>query len=136
MTTKHCVMAYTAALSAGLLAMANPSGFTMTRSTIDGGGTVLSSGGGFELSGTIGQPDAGVSSGGGFQLTGGFWFETPFGDCNSDALTDLVEFGGFDACSTGPNQPFDPGCACFDANADNDVDLQDFGRFQASFDGQ
>jgi hypothetical protein len=41
--------------------------------TIDGGGGT-STGGGFTLSGTIGQPDAGVTmTGGGFSLVGGFW---------------------------------------------------------------
>ena len=39
--------------------------------SIDGGGGT-SSGGGFELTGTIGQPDAGKLTGGGFELTGGF----------------------------------------------------------------
>lgn len=40
--------------------------------TIDGGGTT-SSGGSFELSGTIGQPDAGNQTTGSFQIEGGFW---------------------------------------------------------------
>lgn len=41
--------------------------------TIDGGGGT-SSGGVYEVSGTIGQPDAGpVMTGGDFALTGGFW---------------------------------------------------------------
>src|SRR3989442_3601084 len=40
--------------------------------TIDGGGGA-SSGGGFTLSGTIGQPDAGTLSGGNYTLQGGFW---------------------------------------------------------------
>lgn len=40
--------------------------------TIDGGGGT-SSGGGYTLSGTIGQPDAGTLSGGNFTLQGGFW---------------------------------------------------------------
>jgi len=40
--------------------------------TIDGGGGT-STGGGFALSGTIGQPDAGTMSGGSFTLQGGFW---------------------------------------------------------------
>ncbi len=41
--------------------------------TIDGGGAVHAEGGGYELSGTIGQPDAGRMAGGSFELTGGFW---------------------------------------------------------------
>lgn len=40
--------------------------------TIDGGGGT-SSGGAYSLSGTIGQPDAGVMTGGIYSLTGGFW---------------------------------------------------------------
>ena len=40
--------------------------------TSDGGGGT-SAGGNFTLSGTIGQPDAGVMSGGAYTLTGGFW---------------------------------------------------------------
>ena len=40
--------------------------------TIDGGGGT-STGGVFSVSGTIGQPDAGVMSGGSYSLIGGFW---------------------------------------------------------------
>lgn len=40
--------------------------------TIDGGGGT-SSGGGYTLSGTIGQPDAGLLAGGRYTLSGGFW---------------------------------------------------------------
>lgn len=41
--------------------------------TVDGGGAMFSTGGNFELGGTIGQPDAGLMSGGNFELLGGFW---------------------------------------------------------------
>jgi hypothetical protein len=41
--------------------------------TVDGGGATFSSGGGYELGGTMGQPDAGRLSGGDFTLGGGFW---------------------------------------------------------------
>jgi len=37
------------------------------------GGSGTSTGGVYAVSGTIGQPDAGVASGGQFTLTGGFW---------------------------------------------------------------
>ncbi len=47
--------------------------FDLSWHTIDGGGG-SSAGGGFELSGTIGQHDAGQTmTGGSFALTGGFW---------------------------------------------------------------
>ena len=48
--------------------------FDLSWFTIDGGGAMFTSGGPFELSGTIGQPDAGVPmTGGTFELVGGFW---------------------------------------------------------------
>lgn len=40
--------------------------------TIDGGGST-STGGVYSVSGTIGQPDAGLLSGGSYTLVGGFW---------------------------------------------------------------
>ena len=40
--------------------------------TIDGGGGT-SSGGPYTLTGTIGQPDAGIHTGGSYTLIGGFW---------------------------------------------------------------
>jgi hypothetical protein len=53
-------------------------GSAMAQQNIDwykisgGGGT--STGGGYQVSGTIGQPDAGLAiSGGNYSLTGGFW---------------------------------------------------------------
>jgi hypothetical protein len=46
--------------------------YEITWFTIDGGGGD-SEGGGYSLSGTIGQPDAGVLTGGGYTLNGGFW---------------------------------------------------------------
>ena len=51
--------------------------------SIDGGGSTSSSGGGYSLSGTIGQPDAGVISGGNFTVQGGFW--------NTDSANNLLE---------------------------------------------
>jgi len=42
--------------------------------TIDGGGVMFSTGGEYELSGTIGQPDAGVLANGEYTLQGGFWY--------------------------------------------------------------
>ena len=40
---------------------------------MDGGGATFSTGSGYTLGGTIGQPDAGALSGGGTTLGGGFW---------------------------------------------------------------
>ena len=47
--------------------------YTLSWWTVDSGGG-YSSGSGYTLSGTIGQPDVGMlASGGGYTLAGGFW---------------------------------------------------------------
>jgi hypothetical protein len=61
-----CVMGALAGVSAALAQ------YAINWSTVDGGGGT-STGGVYTVSGTIGQPDAGVMSGGNFTLTGGFW---------------------------------------------------------------
>lgn len=48
------------------------SGYDLAWHTIDGG-VMFSNGIGYELGGTIGQPDAGLMSGGTYTLVGGFW---------------------------------------------------------------
>jgi hypothetical protein len=48
--------------------------YTIDWCTIDGGGGDTF-GGTFTLSGTIGQPDAGVHAGGTFQVSGGYWVD-------------------------------------------------------------
>jgi hypothetical protein len=63
--------------------------------TVDSGGEMFTIGGDFELSGTIGQPDAGaVMTGGDFELTGGFWIgveEFCFGDLDGDGTIGLAD---------------------------------------------
>ena len=47
--------------------------FDLSWWTVDGGGGT-SSGNGYTLNGTLGQPEAGtIASGGGYTLAGGFW---------------------------------------------------------------
>ena len=41
--------------------------------TVDGGGSMFSTGGEYTLDGTAGQPDTGTQTGGEFSLVGGFW---------------------------------------------------------------
>ena len=48
-------------------------GYDLAWWSVDGGGVTFSTGGGYTLGGTAGQPDAGVLTGGGYTLTGGFW---------------------------------------------------------------
>ncbi len=64
-----------------------------------------SAGAGFDLSGTIGQPDAGAMSGGTFELSGGFWFALVPGDCIDDGGVRLSDHGTFRTCLSGPGAP-------------------------------
>lgn len=105
--------------------------------TIDCGGTSSSTGGAFELAGTIGQPDAGpVMTGGSFALSGGFWpgvlVAGPAipGDCDGDGDVDLDDLADLELCLLGPGGSSGTGCVCLDVDADHDVDLADFAELQ------
>ena len=103
------------------------------RSTIDGGGAMRSTGGAFELSGTIGQPDAGRLSGGSFELSGGFWFENPPTDCNEDGVVNLLDHSVFTYCLTGPAAGVTTGCKCFDVDRTSRIDLRALASLQVEF---
>lgn len=132
-------------------------GYDLTWSTIDGGGGT-SSGGGYELNGTVGQPDASAApalSGGTYDLTGGFWgttlpacssFVAP--DFDQDCDVDLDDYGQILACTLGADVPYDPqnlpvGCGFSaqggiitpDFDGDGDVDPDDFGVLQRCLSG-
>ena len=131
---KPSMFATVAVVTLGAALLAAP--FEMTRSTIDGGGAVRSAGGDYELSGTIGQPDAGVLAGGSFEITGGFWFALPPGDCNDDGGTGLSDVAFFEECVTGPAGPTPSGsCRCFDVDGSGVIDLADFAEVQVVFSG-
>lgn len=99
-------------ITTGAYAIAQP---TINWFTIDGGGDMFTAGGTLQLSGTIGQADAGVvMTGGTFELVGGFWAVavpvecTCLGDMNGDTLlngddvqafTDCVLVGGACSCA-------------------------------------
>jgi hypothetical protein len=69
MKSRTCILVGLAML---LNSVAYAQNFSIDWFTIDGGGGT-STGGVFRVSGTAGQPDAGVMSGGNFVLQGGFW---------------------------------------------------------------
>jgi hypothetical protein len=75
--------------------------YDLTWYTVDGGGDMWGYGGAYELSGTIGQPDAGaVMSGGIYELTGGFWVVAAApavcaGDLNCDGQIDFADINPF-----------------------------------------
>ncbi|MEE9293659.1 MAG: hypothetical protein V3W34_01670 [Phycisphaerae bacterium] len=117
---------------------AGPPDYDLTWHTVDGGGGT-SSVGTFTLTGTVGQPDAGVMSGGTLTLAGGGWVSPGTsvvqGDCNFDGVVDLLDYAQFAQCVTGPSGPVDPACACNDLDDDDDVDLHDFGILQTLLTG-
>ena len=89
--------------------------------TVDGGGDMFCTGGDYELSGTIGQCDAGPAlTGGDYELTGGFWVEAVVsapcpGDVDGDGDTDHSDLGALLA---------DWGCTGGDCVGDLDGDGQ------------
>ncbi len=117
----------------GVAALGGDAPFELSRYSIDGGGVMRSTGGEFELSGTIGQPDAGVMAGGDFNLTGGFWFALSPTDCNEDGVADLLDYDSFTQCMGGPDGGVSAGCPCFDVDQNGSVDLRDFATAQVVF---
>jgi hypothetical protein len=137
MKIRHFIV-FTVALVAAGFAPAwsqGPSGFDLTWNTVDGGGVMRSTGGGFELSGTIGQADSGRVGGGNIELTGGFWFEITPADCNDDGAVNLFDVADFSNCILGPviNNSPDPVCVCFDLDRNATIDLVDFSQIQVAF---
>ena len=114
-----------AAVAAGT-ALAGPTQISWY--TLDGGGGT-STGGTMQLSGTIGQADAGVLSGGPFSLYGGFWpgpTDSCYADCNADGLLTVADFGCFQT-------KFVLGNLYADCNGDGALSVADFGCFQTKF---
>jgi hypothetical protein len=99
MYPKHTrrLISFTIALLAATAGHAND--YNLSWYTFDGGGPGapgFSTGGDFELSGTIGQADAGALSGGDFELTGGFWYRPVAVDCNTNGIWDSRDISDCD----------------------------------------
>ncbi len=109
--------------------------------TVDGGGQMWGTGGGYTVGGTAGQPDAGRLSGGSYVIQGGFWaILAPtgpiicLGDANCDGTVDFFDIDPFVARLGCPGAG---GCidACpwenADTDQDGDVDFFDIDPFVA-----
>src|SRR5262245_47781310 len=85
-----------ASLAAGLT-VAPAGALELTRGYVIAAGGARSTGGGFELTGTAGQPVVGVSSAGAFALCHGFWCNDARAviavDPPGEMLPAVVEFG-------------------------------------------
>ncbi len=115
--------------------------FTIDWFTIDGGGESFSTDGTFELSGTIGQCDAGGPMyGDDYELTGGFWVVPPpseslfeLGDLNCDGSVDFFDIDPFVLAVTDPTgyAAAYPDCDIMlaDCNGDGSVDFFDIDAF-------
>lgn len=105
--------------------------FTIDWYTIDSGGAMDATGGSFELSGTIGQPDASATpmTGGLYQLSGGFWFSAPvctcLSDVNGDGERDGQDVQLFIECILGVGSD----CACADVDGQSGLDMNDVAVF-------
>ena len=107
--------------------------FSIDWYTIDGGGGT-STGGTFELSGTIGQHDAGTMSGGSFTLTGGYWSgageEPCYPDCDGSGVLDIFDFLCFQNDFVTGNSY---ACDCDTSTGPLVCDMLDFLCFQTAF---
>lgn len=110
--------------------------FDISWYTIDSGGG-NSAGGVFQLSGTIGQHDAGVMSGGQYTLTGGYWSGAGEAPCYADCDTstgkgnlDIFDFLCFQDSFVAV-EPY--ACDCDTVSGPLICDIFDFLCFQDAF---
>ncbi len=115
-------------------ALASAQDFDLSWHTIDGGGEMFCNGGNFELSGTIGQPDAGAMTGGDFELVGGFWAAAggdspPCDPCdmNCDGDVNAIDIEPFLDLLFGGGEPCDT--CTGDVNGDGSIDALDIEPF-------
>lgn len=107
--------------------------FSLVWSSVDGGGTMFTTAGEFELSGTIGQPDAGAMGQDGFGLNSGFWSVVAPGvtcpaDITGDGQIDMSDLALLISDFGCPG----PDCAA-DIDGDGDSDLTDLSELLAQF---
>ena len=106
--------------------------FSINWYTVDGGGEMFTTGGSFELSGTVAQPDAGAMTGGDFELVGGFWPGAAGGTCdacdmNCDGDVNAIDIEPFLDLLFGGGEPCDT--CTGDVNGDGSIDALDIEPF-------
>lgn len=140
-TTKTITLAFAIVVGIGLVPALAAGDFTIDWWTVDGGGEMFTTGGDFELSGTIGQHDAGsvVLTGGSFELIGGFWLgagagpQFGLGDLNCDGAVNAFDIDPFVLALTSPAayQVAFPDCDInlADINSDGEINAFDIDPF-------
>ncbi|MHC4698281.1 MAG: right-handed parallel beta-helix repeat-containing protein, partial [Planctomycetota bacterium] len=59
-------------------------------------------------------------------------YEFLLGDCDRDGVVNLHDYSGFETCFKGPIDATPPGCRCFDLNASDHIDVNDYAVFARS----
>jgi hypothetical protein len=130
-STRYIVLTLILLRCSALAPAQSGGGFDLSWNALTGGGSA-STGGGFELGGSI-SPPAGqsdpVMSGGAFQLVGGFWSIaaaacTCPGDMNADGLRDGRDAQQFAACIIAGGS-----CNCADVDGVPGLDSGDVAAF-------
>ena len=128
-----CIAVFAFLLSAGIAR----SDLEVSWFTVDGGGHMSSTGGAFELAGTIGQPEASSFNqpiaGGAFTLVGGFWPAATFvcgcaGDLTGDSLINGADVQKFVDCFLGAGAS----CPCADVDGAAGLSTSDVTVFAAN----
>jgi hypothetical protein len=131
---RSLILAAAGALLASAPAMAQIA--SLTWRTIDGGGET-STGGGYTLSGTIGQADAGTLSGFGYEMLGGFWggiggSAQCYPNCDGSTTVPVLTVLDF-SCFLNRFFAGDPYANCDGSTTAPVLNVQDFGCFLNSF---
>lgn len=118
-TYKNRLLLMLASAALTVFASAGWADYRVVWHTIDSGGGT-SSGGTYQLTGTIGQADAGNRAGGNYELLGGFWTGGPLCIVN---LEDFAQFASY--WLDGPCNADNNWCGGADLNQRDDVNVND-----------
>jgi hypothetical protein len=123
-------------LIAGAPALAQP--FSMESSTFDSGGVVGAAAGVYVLSGTAGQPDAGVLISGSYECQGGFWNTDSgtgtqcYANCDQSTGTPVLTANDFQ-CFLNRYAQADPYANCDGSTGTPSLTANDFQCFLNSY---
>jgi hypothetical protein len=135
--TTRSFMALAAVSLAAAPAPAQTGGpYDLTWSTIDGGGTMWSTGGVYSLGGTIGQPDAGSLAAANLGCAGGFWSATAaspcYANCDGSTIAPILNVNDF-VCFQTKFAQGDPYANCDGSTIPPVLNVNDFICFQTRY---